>query len=202
MKKTLSIITLAGITTFGLFAFMAFLINSDQVVITKGLPPVIIDIVEIPDENKPEIIVRKQLQPPEPPPTMETDRLPPETTEVPSEFTYTQSDMITQSVNTDTVMTMSQSDQDARPVVRVNPKYPMSALRNGIQGWVKLAFDISEIGEVINVKVLDSKPKRVFDKAAKQALRKWKYRAKSIDGKQVQQQNFTVQLDFNMEQQI
>jgi protein TonB len=202
MKKTLSIITLAGITTFGLFAFMAFLINSDQVVITKGLPPVIIDIVEVPDENKPEIIVRKQLQPPEPPPAMETDRLPPETTEVSSKFDYTQSDMSIESVNTDTVMTIGPSDQDARPVVRVNPKYPMSALRNGIQGWVKLAFDISEIGEVINVKVLDSKPKRVFDKAAKQALRKWKYRAKSVDGKQVQQQNFTVQLDFNMEQQI
>jgi len=202
MKKTLSIFTLAGITTFGIFAFMAFLISSDQVGIQEGLPPVIIDIVEIPDETKPETLVRKQFQPPEPPPVMDSDRVPPEITEVSSEFTYTQSDMNIQSVTTDTVIMNSQSDQDARPIVRVNPKYPIDALRNGIQGWVKLAFDISDIGQVINVKVIDSQPKRVFDKAARQALRKWKYRAKSIDGKQVQQQNFTVQLDFNMEQQI
>jgi len=168
MKKILSIFTLAGITTFGLFAFMAFLVSSDQVAILKGDPTVI----------------------------------PPTVAEVSTAFTYTPSDMNIKSVNTDTMLMGNQSDQDARPVVRVNPKYPMGALRNGVQGWVKLVFDISEIGEVINVKVLDSEPKRVFDKAAKQALRKWKYRAKSIDGKQVQQKNFTVQLDFNMEQQI
>ena len=202
MKKILSIFTLAGITTFGLFAFMAFLVSSDQVAILKGDPTVIIDIVALPDESKPEIVVRNPLQPPEPPPAMETDRLPPTVAEVSTAFTYTPSDMNIKSVNTDTMLMGNQSDQDARPVVRVNPKYPMGALRNGVQGWVKLVFDISEIGEVINVKVLDSEPKRVFDKAAKQALRKWKYRAKSIDGKQVQQKNFTVQLDFNMEQQI
>ena len=202
MKKLLSVFTIAGVITFGLFAFMAYLISSDQVGITQGPPPVIIDIVQIPEETKPEVIPRKQFQPPEPPPVMEMSKLTPELTEVSSDYDYTTPNLNILSNITDEVTMNGQPDQDARPIVRVNPKYPMDAIRNGTQGWVKLAFDISEIGQVINVKVIDSEPKRVFDKAARQALRKWKYRAKSIDGKQVKQQNFTVQLDFNMEQQI
>ena len=202
MKKIISVFTIAGVTTFGLFAFMAYLISSDQVGVTQGLPPVTIDIVQIPEASKPEVITRKQFQPPEPPPVMEMNKTTPEVTEVNAEYSYTPSTINLVNNITDGVTMNTQPDQDARPVVRVNPKYPMDALRNGVQGWVKLAFDISEIGQVINVKVVDSEPKRVFDKAAKQALRKWKYRAKSVDGKQVKQQNFTVQLDFNMEQQI
>jgi len=202
MKKVISIFTIAGIISFGLFAFMAFLINSDHVVTTLVPPPTIVDIVQTPEDSKPEIFVRKQLQPPEPPPRMEISKVTPELTEVSSEYDYTPSGLKGISNASDGLTIDAQPNQDARPIVRVNPRYPIDALRDGIQGWVKLAFDISELGQVINVKVLDSEPKRVFDKAAKQALRKWKYRAKSIDGKQVQQKNFTVQLDFNMEQQI
>jgi len=202
MKKLLSLFTIAGATTFGLFAFMSYLISSDQVGITQGPPPVIIDIVQTPEETKPEVISRKQLQPPKPPPVMEVSKLTPELTEISSDYDYTTPKVNLVSNITDGVKIIGQPDQDARPIVRVNPKYPMNALRNGTQGWVKLAFDISEIGQVINVKVVNSEPKGIFDKAAKKALRKWKYRAKSIDGKQVKQHNFTVQLDFSMEQQI
>jgi periplasmic protein TonB len=202
MKKIIYVFTIAGVTTFSLFAFMAYLISSEQVGITQGPPPVIIDIVQIPESTKPEVIIRKQFQPPEPPPVMEVSKTTPEITEVNSVYNYTPSTLNLVNNIIDDVTMNAQPDQEARPVVRVNPKYPMDALRDGIQGWVKLVFDISEIGQVINVKVVDSEPKRVFDKAAKQALRKWKYRAKLIDGKQVLQQNFSVQLDFNMGQQI
>lgn len=202
MKKLLSVCITAGTTTFGLFAFMAYLISSDQVTIVQGPPPVTIDIVQLPEETEPEVITRKLFQPPEPPPVMKMSKMTPELAEVNSDYKYTTTGLNLVNNITEGISMNGQPNQDARPVVRVNPKYPIDALRNGTQGWVKLAFDISEIGQVINVKVIDSEPKRVFDKAAKQALRKWKYRAKSIDGKKVQQQNFTVQLDFNMEQQI
>ncbi|MFB1000584.1 MAG: energy transducer TonB, partial [Colwellia sp.] len=88
-----------------------------------------------------------------------------------------------------------------RPRGRVNPTYPMEAMRKGTEGWVKLAFDINKVGKVVNISVIDSQPKRIFDKAARHALRKWKYQAKSVDGEAVYQKARTVQLDFSMEQQ-
>lgn len=202
MKKIVSIFSIASVTTFGLFAFMAFLISNDQVGIIEGLPPVVVEVIELPEDSKPEPFVRKQLQPPVPPPVMMVSKTAPEVTEVNSEIGYVPSEISIKSSTTEVISMNNQRDTEARPIVRVNPKYPMDALRNGIQGWVRLAFDISDIGEVINVKVLDSEPKRVFDKAAKQALRKWKYRAKSVNGTRTQQGNFTVQLDFNMDKQI
>ena len=192
---------MASTITFGLFAFMAFLISNEQVGIAKIPAGVIIDVIGLPEDTKVEALVRHKFEPPKPPPVMQQNRVMAEVIEVNSEYSYTPTELTVTSNAVDLLIKNNQRDRDARPIVRVNPKYPISALRNGVQGWVVLAFDISKIGEVINVKVLDSQPKRIFDKAAKQALKKWKYRAKLVDGKQVSQQNFTVQLDFNMDQQ-
>jgi protein TonB len=48
----------------------------------------------------------------------------------------------------------------------------------GQEGWVLLEFDITEVGTVDNVKVIESEPRRVFDSSARRALLKWKYKPK------------------------
>lgn len=80
----------------------------------------------------------------------------------------------------------------------VAPLYPKIALRSGIEGWVKLGFDIDPNGNVINIRVLQSKPAKVFDKAARQALKCWHYKPKRIDGLPVPQPNQKVVLHFNL----
>jgi protein TonB len=200
MKKIVIITFLAGLTTFSLFAFMAFLISNDQVIYIAVEDDTVVEVASLPEDTPVIEPPKVKLTPPPPPQpmpktTVSTDNS--DTTVVP---TYTP---IGIPINTSPVSITglgNKADRDARPVVRVNPKYPISAARDGIEGWVVLAFDINEIGQVINIEIIDSQPKRTFDKAAKQALKKWKYRAKSIDGKQVQQKNFTVQLDFSMSQ--
>ncbi len=85
------------------------------------------------------------------------------------------------------------------PIVRIEPQYPRKAAMQGIQGWVQLSFDITAMGTVNNVKIIQAKPKRIFDMAAKRALLKWKYRPKMEDGKAVAQTGEKVQLEFKLE---
>ena len=90
---------------------------------------------------------------------------------------------------------------EVTPIVRLEPQYPRKAAMQGIEGWVKLSFDITTVGTVENVKILDSNPKRIFDMAAKRALYKWKYRPKTnSDGQPMPQTGQTVKLDFSLEE--
>ena len=91
------------------------------------------------------------------------------------------------------------TDGDATPIVRINPRYPPEAARDGISGWVLLRFTIDEMGGVTNVEVIDSNPRRMFDQEARRALLRWKYKLKIIDGKAIAQPGMTVQLDFNLD---
>jgi protein TonB len=91
-------------------------------------------------------------------------------------------------------------DGEATPIVRIEPKYPVQAARDGKEGWVILSFTIDELGGVTDVDVIDADPKRVFDREAKRALRKWKYKPKVVDGKPVKQTGQQVQLDFKLNQ--
>ncbi len=202
MKKIITITALAIATTFGLFAFMAFLISSDQVAIPEPDTFVQIDVFQTPEDSPVEERPKPQFEPPTPPPVMARNNVTPVIAQVNTDFNYQPIGLKISDGGSKMGLMKGLPDSDARPIVRVTPNYPIDAARKGIEGWVVLAFDINEIGAVINVKVLDSAPKRIFDKAAKKALRKWKYRAKSVDGEQVSQRNFTVQLDFNMSQNI
>jgi len=200
MKKLLLIVTLAGMTTFGLFSFMAFLINNDEVGITDPEPPVIVEVFQLPEDSKIEIITRKVLTPPVAKPPMQRDMTQPEVVDSGTDFGYNPTGLKVVTQQTSFGSINKPTNTEARPIVRIAPKYPLTAVRDGTEGWVILGFDISAIGGVVNIKILDSQPKRVFDKAAKQALRKWKYQAKSENGKAIIQKGFSVQLDFKMDQ--
>lgn len=79
------------------------------------------------------------------------------------------------------------------PVLRIEPKYPIDAAKKGISGYVQLAFDISQSGEVSHIEVIQSSPTGVFDKVGVTALSQWQYQASSKGLKRA-----TVQLDFMM----
>jgi protein TonB len=201
MAKLISYISLAVIITFGLFAFMASLISSDSVNIATPLPPVFIEVAQVPEDSKVKIIDKVRLAPPEPPKPMPKNVVTPEVTNDVLGLRYQPTAISLTSKGTNFKQYEGMNNNEARPIVRVNPKYPMDAMRKGTEGWVKLAFDINKVGKVVNISIIDSQPKRIFDNAARQALRKWKYQAKSVDGQAVFQKDRSVQLDFSLEQQ-
>lgn len=62
------------------------------------------------------------------------------------------------------------------PVTRIAPQYPIKAARKKIEGWVKVEFSVLDNGSVFNIKVIESKPKRIFNRAAIKAISKWKFK--------------------------
>ncbi|TCI03712.1 TonB family protein [Corallincola luteus] len=62
------------------------------------------------------------------------------------------------------------------PIVRIEPKYPMRAARDGIEGEVVVEVVIDEIGGADQVNVVTAKPTGIFDKAAIKAVKRWKWR--------------------------
>jgi len=181
---------------------MAFLVSSGDRNKEEQLENIIVEVNTTPPKSQAE---RRQRVPPPPPPPPKTPPKPqapePETNNNSGGLTFNMPGV--QLAGANAGMSAPGAgfgrDGDATPIVRIEPKYPIQAARDGKEGWVTLSFTINEIGGVEDVNVIDAEPKRVFDKEAKRALRKWKYKPKVVDGKAMKQVGLTVRLDFNMD---
>jgi len=65
----------------------------------------------------------------------------------------------------------------------VPPKFPLSAARQGLQGWVDVQFTVEADGSVDNVHVVRSNPPRAFDRAAIIAVKQWRFKPAVINGR-------------------
>jgi protein TonB len=63
---------------------------------------------------------------------------------------------------------------------------------------VKLEFTINEVGGVDDVVVIDANPKRVFDREAKRALGKWKFKPEIGDGCPVKIYGLSPLMEFKL----
>ena len=89
-------------------------------------------------------------------------------------------------------------DTHVTPLVKFPPIYPRTALSKGLEGWVKVGITISKTGTVADAKVLDAKPKRIFDRAAIRAIYRWKFKPQIVDGAAVE--NYSTQvIHFQLE---
>lgn len=75
------------------------------------------------------------------------------------------------------------ANSQMQPMFMIQPMYPPEAVRSKIEGWVEVEFTVNEMGIVTNAKIINSKPRRVFDAVTLKALRKSKFKPLMIDGK-------------------
>lgn len=85
------------------------------------------------------------------------------------------------------------------PLVRIPPQYPPRAARRGIQGAVTVAFIITRKGSVRNPKVIEAHPPEIFNEAALRAIKRWRFKAKQVEGQWVEQQA-TQTIEFRLSQ--
>ena len=65
---------------------------------------------------------------------------------------------------------------EAQVVTKVAPEFPREAVVAGVEkGLVKARMTIDGTGEVTRVEVLESQPRRIFDRAVVKTLSQWRF---------------------------
>ncbi|WP_127023904.1 energy transducer TonB [Rheinheimera mangrovi] len=200
MVRLLLSLVVGAVITFFLYVLMAFLIGGDDTFTNAKKDQIVIEINSTPPESKAQTRVR--VPPPPPPEPPKAPVAEPASTDTGGTigFNIPSVDVGGASSGLGDPSSAMMRDGDATPIVRIEPKYPVQAARDGLQGWVKMRFTIMEDGSVGDVAVVEAEPKRVFDREAIRALKRWKYSPKVVDGKAVQQPGIMVQLDFSLDQ--
>jgi len=72
---------------------------------------------------------------------------------------------------------MNENTVDVKPKVLARPplEYPAEAAKNGIKGYVIINILIAKDGSVELAKILESEPSDIFDNAALNAVRSWRF---------------------------
>jgi TonB family protein len=70
----------------------------------------------------------------------------------------------------------------AKRISYVAPAYPRKALEEGLSGSVTVDFIVDAKGEPTELRIADAKPSGVFDRAALEAVKHWRYEPFMVDG--------------------
>ncbi len=191
---------LATAVTIGLLSVMQILIDTGKGAITKSDSVFFVDFVRVPKE---ETIERKERK---------VER--PRTAEAPPEFD-TQQDQRVDSMSSEAIAIgipamdssvietdsgfsrFSATDGEYLPIVKVQAIYPRTALMRGLEGYVLLEFTVTTTGSVRDPVVLESTHK-VFERPAKEAALKFKYKPRVVDGQPIEVAGVINQITFEI----
>ncbi|ROV58033.1 energy transducer TonB [Vibrio ponticus] len=204
MVRLLFSIPIAGAIALALFSFMAWMVDNGHQRAPEASETMSFNMVMM--ENEQEVqrrqrSVPEQPKPPEVPEQMEVSQARAETASV-SPMAMQPTLGLDTAIDGLAISTPTFGDfgvnQQAMPLYRVEPRYPAKALRRGAEGFVVLKFTIDPTGRPTDIEVVDAKPRRMFEKEAVRALRKWKYQPKVEDGSALSQFGQTVRLEFKL----
>ncbi len=93
---------------------------------------------------------------------------------------------------------VSPAGTEVKVLIKRTPalEYPRRAMRLGVEGFVKVGFDISENGRPWNVVVEDSQPKRMFDKSATKLVKGIRFEVPEESGEVVPLTGVSMTISF------
>jgi len=170
--------------TFLLFWGMQKLIAGGNDVMSEPVKGNVLDFIRLKkDESvvKKERKVQKPAKPKEPPPPMNT---PPMQQSNPNASATKNS--FAADIQADTGLSgglnLDSGDGDYLPIVKVAAVYPRRAQARGIEGYVVVEFTVTKTGAVTSPVVVQAEPEGVFERAALDAVVKFKYKPRVVDG--------------------
>ena len=188
-----------ALVTAGLLFLMTFLIETGESPLSKPRERQLLDFVRVKQEET----VNREERKPEKPPKPETP--PPDVPPPPTDDVNPDVGGITvraPTINTSTDIAgpgeLSYSDGEYLPIVRVGAVYPNRALSRGLEGYVDLMFTVTEAGTVKDPVVTYS-TSSLFERNAIQAVLKFKYKPRVVDGKPVEVPGVETRIRFQLE---
>jgi protein TonB len=76
----------------------------------------------------------------------------------------------------------SQLDAPLIAVVRIPAVYPPGAIRNSIEGWVKVRFVVNETGRTEGIQILDARPPGLFESSVRRSVGTWRFKPGTVGG--------------------
>ncbi len=85
------------------------------------------------------------------------------------------------------------------PFIKIAPQYPTTAATKGIEGYVDIMFDVTELGSTDNIRIIGYVPSTVFNKSVIKAVKGWKYKPNEVDGVAVRTFDVKDRIRFALE---
>jgi protein TonB len=200
MIRVLAAFALAVAVTLGLFYLMQSLITGGEGAMSEPPKGSMLDFVRVKPEELVQEKDRKPKRPPEPeqaPPDLPQPQFDPAVTDIDGQGF----DFSTQ-VSGDTALTgglgLDTSDGEYLPIVKVQAVYPRRALQRGIEGYVVVEFTVTKLGTVRDPRVVEAQPEGIFDQAAMDAVLKFKYKPRVVNGDTVEVEGVQNRLTFEL----
>lgn len=190
----------AVVVTLFVFWLMQTLISSSASVVDENPNTRLVDFIDLSKDDEVQTKDRKLKKPPTPPKQPPKPDIDAPDVEAPASTAMDVSGAnISTYLNISTGLSGNISDGDYLPIVKVAPQYPRRAAQRGIEGYVVVEFSVNKAGVVINPVVVESEPEGVFDRAALNAAKKFKYKPRVVDGQAIEVQGVRNIIRFQLE---
>ena len=192
-------LAIGGFAALSLLWVMQFLIATGQAAITEALDARFVDFVRVKRE---ETVERKQEKPERPP---EVDEQPPELPQQEMDSSDFDSSVAVSVPNPDMNVGLdgelgdfSLAEGDYLPIVKVAPMYPRRAQSRGLEGHCDLQFTVTPLGTTADVSVIEC-TSSLFERASVQALLKFKYKPRVVNGTAIAVPGLRHRITFQIE---
>jgi len=201
MPRLLIALLLSAAITLGLFYLMQSLIQMGGSALTEPPQGNVLDFVRVKKDEAAQKKDRKPKKPPkpkEPPPPMEQPQMDSPSPDADGGNFDFGAD-VSADVGLEGGLALESGDGEYLPIVKVAPVYPRRALSRGIEGYVIVEFVVGKQGSVRDPKVIESNPQGIFERAAMDAVLKFKYKPRMVNGEPAEvagvQNRITFEID-------
>lgn len=98
-------------------------------------------------------------------------------------------------------ISISASDGEYLPIVKIAPVYPLGALSKGIEGDCTVTYTVATNGSTKNIEPVKGQCPGVFMRASVAAAKKFKYKPRMVDGKAIEVPNVYNKFKFTLDKQ-